>query len=178
MKLARSTYYYRGRRGAAKKKVLRDRIEALCAEFPTRRLPAYHPPTSRRGNGSQSQGSCATDARKRPPGATVAQVRTHHGQRPRWSDLPNLVRGFRPTGRDQLWVGDITYIRISAGFVYLAVILDAWSRLGRRVDVGGAECQGSMRSRLSLNRCTQKAVRGAGAAAFREIPQTRYAGHR
>ena len=34
MKLARSTYYYRSRRGAAEKKVLRDRIEALCAEFP------------------------------------------------------------------------------------------------------------------------------------------------
>ena len=34
MKLARSTYYYRSRRMAAEKKVLRDRIEALCAEFP------------------------------------------------------------------------------------------------------------------------------------------------
>ena len=34
MKLARSTYYYRRRRQAAEKKVLRDRIEALCADFP------------------------------------------------------------------------------------------------------------------------------------------------
>jgi putative transposase len=34
MKLARSTYRYRCRRGAAAKKVLRHRIEALCAEFP------------------------------------------------------------------------------------------------------------------------------------------------
>jgi putative transposase len=34
MKLARSTYYYRSRRRAAEKKVLRDRIEALCAESP------------------------------------------------------------------------------------------------------------------------------------------------
>jgi transposase InsO family protein len=42
--------------------------------------------------------------------------------------FPNLARGFCPTGPDQLWVGDITYIRIVAGFVYLAVILDAWSR--------------------------------------------------
>jgi hypothetical protein len=33
MKLARSTYYYRSR-DAAEKKVLRQRIEALCAEFP------------------------------------------------------------------------------------------------------------------------------------------------
>ena len=34
MKLARSTYYYRGRRRAAEKMALRDRIEALCAECP------------------------------------------------------------------------------------------------------------------------------------------------
>jgi putative transposase len=52
--------------------------------------------------------------------------------------FPNLARGFRPTGPNQLWVGDITYIRITAGFVYMAVILDAWSRrvigYARRVD--------------------------------------------
>jgi hypothetical protein len=34
MKLARSTYYYRSCRRAAEKKVLRDRVEAPCAEFP------------------------------------------------------------------------------------------------------------------------------------------------
>jgi putative transposase len=34
MKLARSTYYYRSRSRAADKKVLRDRVEALCAESP------------------------------------------------------------------------------------------------------------------------------------------------
>jgi transposase-like protein len=34
MKLARSTYFYRSRRRAAAKKVLRDRAEAPCAEFP------------------------------------------------------------------------------------------------------------------------------------------------
>jgi len=31
-------------------------------------------------------------------------------------------------GPNQLWVADITYIAIGAGFVYLAAILDAWSR--------------------------------------------------
>ena len=31
-------------------------------------------------------------------------------------------------GPDQLWVADITYVAIAAGFVYVAVILDAWSR--------------------------------------------------
>lgn len=41
---------------------------------------------------------------------------------------PNLARGMTPTGIDQLWVADITYIRLETEFVYLAVILDAYSR--------------------------------------------------
>ena len=42
---------------------------------------------------------------------------------------PDLVdRDFGATGPDQLWVADITYIPTWAGFLYLAVVLDAWSR--------------------------------------------------
>lgn len=41
---------------------------------------------------------------------------------------PNLVPGMNLTGVDQLWVCDITYIRLGEEFVYLAVILDAFSR--------------------------------------------------
>jgi transposase InsO family protein len=41
---------------------------------------------------------------------------------------PNLVKNFILTGINQIWVVDITYIRILLGFVYLAVILDAFSR--------------------------------------------------
>jgi len=41
---------------------------------------------------------------------------------------PNLARGMVLTGLDQLWVADITYIRLETEFVYLAVILDAYSR--------------------------------------------------
>ena len=41
---------------------------------------------------------------------------------------PNLARDLQPTGLNQLWVADITYIRLALEFVYLAVILDAFSR--------------------------------------------------
>jgi putative transposase len=41
---------------------------------------------------------------------------------------PNLTRGWKPTGINQLWVADITYIRLRETFLYLAVILDAYSR--------------------------------------------------
>lgn len=46
-----------------------------------------------------------------------------------------------PDGPDQLWVADITYVAIPGGFVYVAVILDAWSRkvvgyaIARSIDV-------------------------------------------
>jgi len=41
---------------------------------------------------------------------------------------PNLARNMMLTDIDQLWVADITYIRLEEDFVYLAVILDAFSR--------------------------------------------------
>ena len=41
---------------------------------------------------------------------------------------PNLAREIQPTAINQLWVADITYIRLRAEFVYLAVVLDAYSR--------------------------------------------------
>jgi len=46
-------------------------------------------------------------------------------------DLPifsNRAMNMVLTGPDQLWVADITYVAILTGFVYVAVILDAWSR--------------------------------------------------
>jgi putative transposase len=53
---------------------------------------------------------------------------------------PNLAREMKPSGINQLWVADITYIRLRSEFVYLAVVLDAFSRrvigwaLGRRLE--------------------------------------------
>jgi len=41
---------------------------------------------------------------------------------------PNLARTVVPMAVNQLWVADITYIRLSEEFVYLAVVLDAFSR--------------------------------------------------
>jgi putative transposase len=41
---------------------------------------------------------------------------------------PNLAREMKPTAINQLWVADITYVRLRTEFVYLAVVLDAFSR--------------------------------------------------
>jgi len=41
----------------------------------------------------------------------------------------NLIRGVTPTQPNRVWVADITYIRLAEEFVYLAVVLDSYSRL-------------------------------------------------
>jgi transposase InsO family protein len=60
--------------------------------------------------------------RERPFVPTTTDSR--HG----WGIVPNLARGLVPTGINQLWVADITYVRLGAEFVFLAVVLDAFSR--------------------------------------------------
>ena len=52
-----------------------------------------------------------------------------------------------PDGPDQLWVTDITYIPVIGGFVYVAIILHAWSRrvvghaMSRSIDVRQDRCR-------------------------------------
>ena len=64
----------------------------------------------------------------------VLTTNSHHP----FAIYPNLWPRLIVAGINQLWVADITYIRLRETFLYLAVILDAWSRrvvgwhLGRR----------------------------------------------
>jgi transposase InsO family protein len=53
-----------------------------------------------------------------------ATTDSRHG----WRVWPNLARHMLPTTINQLWVADITYVRLAEAFVYLAVVLDACSR--------------------------------------------------
>jgi transposase InsO family protein len=65
----------------------------------------------------------------------------------------NLARRMKLTGIDQLWVADITYIRLRAEFVYLAVILDGFSR-----KVVGWALERGITSRLTVA-ALQQAIR-------------------
>ncbi|HLX58625.1 MAG TPA: IS3 family transposase [Ktedonobacteraceae bacterium] len=66
-------------------------------------------------------------------------VPTTDSQHP-YGIYPNLAKGLEVQAPDVLWVADITYIRLPTSFVYLAAILDAYSRkcigwkLSRRID--------------------------------------------
>jgi putative transposase len=57
----------------------------------------------------------------------------------------NLVPGLNPTGIDQLWVADITYVRLREAFLYLAIVMDAYSR-----KVVGWELGEDLRAELAL----------------------------
>jgi len=75
--------------------------------------------------------------RKRP--STTVRVDTG---RP----VPDLVdRDFTASGPDELWVADITYVPTQEGYLYLAVVVDAYSR-----KVVGWEMAGHLRSELVL----------------------------
>jgi transposase InsO family protein len=54
----------------------------------------------------------------------VVTTDSNHGRKV----YPNLAAEMTLTGINQLWVGDITYIRLETEFVYLAVVIDAFSR--------------------------------------------------
>jgi putative transposase len=173
MKLARSTYYYRNRRRAAEKKVVRDRMARLSAEFPRY---GYRRITKQLRAEGMIINHKAVAHWMRDSGLQVRPL--HRFVRTTDSDhdgpiFPNLVRGFIPSGRDQLWVGNITYIRIAGGFVYLAVILDAWSRrvigyaLGRQIDtrLTLAALRAAIASRRPPRGCIHHSDRGAQYAA-------------
>jgi transposase InsO family protein len=66
-----------------------------------------------------------------------------------------LVKGLRVSRPDQVWVSDLTYIRLREGFVYLAVILDVFTRRVR-----GWQLSRSLDSKLTLTALEQALTRG------------------
>ena len=63
-----------------------------------------------------------------------------------WRVWPNLARRLIPMEINQLWVADITYVRLAEAFIYLAVILDAFSR-----KVVGWAMEDHLRASLALD---------------------------
>ena len=86
--------------------------------------PCIHAEPGARGLhvGRKRVGRLMGNAGRRKPFRTTMRDET---ARP----APDLVdRQFTAAGPDRLWVADITYVPTWAGFLYLAVVLDAWSR--------------------------------------------------
>ena len=88
----------------------------VCAELKRRKQPANH----KRVRRIMREDNLLCLQRR----SFVRTTDSRHGFRV----YPNLAKEMALTGTDQLWVADITYIRLLGQFVYLAVILDAFSR--------------------------------------------------
>jgi transposase InsO family protein len=132
MRFARSSFYYKPRgKGPDRLKAeadLRDRIEAICLEFPRygyRRVTHQLKHEGWQVNHKRvlrlmRESDLLCRVRRRWVKTTDSR---HHFPRYR-----NLIKGMIVSRLNQVWLADITYIRIRTGFVYLAAILDAFSR--------------------------------------------------
>lgn len=88
----------------------------VCAELNIRKQPANH----KRVRRIMREDNLLCIRRR----SFVRTTDSKHGLKV----YPNLAKEMKLTGPNQLWVADITYIRLRFQFVYLAVILDAFSR--------------------------------------------------
>jgi putative transposase len=132
MKLPRSSFYYKGERGSPgwmeAETGLRDRIETICLEFPRygyRRVTHQLRREAKVVNHKKVLRIMReSDLLCRVKRRWVKTTDSHHC----FARHPNLIKGLTISRLNQVWLSDITYIRIRTGFVYLAAILDAFSR--------------------------------------------------
>ncbi len=92
---------------------------------------------------------------------------------------PDLAKDLVPDHPNQLWAADLTYVAIPGGFVYLAAILDAWSRkvvgyaISRSMDarIAVAALKAAIRGRNPGKGCIHHSDRGSQYAseAYREL---------
>jgi putative transposase len=121
-------YHEEGRPGPDPDMDLRDAIQRIALEWPSYGRPRITAELRRRGwevNPKRVYRLMREDnllcVRKRK---FVVTTDSTHGRKV----YPNLAGEMALSGIDQLWVADITYIRLQTEFVYLAVVIDAFSR--------------------------------------------------
>jgi transposase InsO family protein len=127
--LARSTFYHEQREQADVG--LREALSALAAEHPTygyRRLTSL---LCRQGwtvNHKRIQRLMQQMGLQRP--LKRRKTRTTNSDHP-FPRYPNLVRDRAADHPDAIWAADITYVRLERDFVYLAVVMDVFTRAVR-----------------------------------------------
>lgn len=177
MGIARSTYYAPS--AASDDTALVDAMAAICEEF-----EAYG---WRRVRAALRHQGVIVNHKK------IKRLMREHGLQPRTrrryvsttdSDhdqpvFPDRAKALIVNGPNQLWVADLTYVAIATGFVYVAVILDAWSRrvvgyaIGRSID--GRLTLAALRAAIAQRQpppgCVHHSDRGSqyAAKAYRDL---------
>jgi len=172
MGLARSSYYYQPR-GVSPAKLeadadLRDRMEQIALRFPRYGYRRMTRQLQREGWAVNHKRVLRlmreSDLLVKSKRKWLSTTESRHGFRV-W---PNRYREVQPTGINQVWVADLTYVRLRWEFVYLAVILDAFSRrvvgwaLSRSLDarLTVAALRAALQDRQPLAGCLHHSDRG------------------
>jgi len=142
LNVPRSSVYYAAQGPDADEAMLKTALIDLAGEWPTygyRRLTAMMRRLGWRVNAKRvRRWMDELGIHGAPPTRTKRTTNSNHAF-PRY---PNLVKDLEITRPDQVWVADITYIRLRREFVYLAVLMDVFTRsirgwhLSRNLDQG------------------------------------------
>lgn len=187
LNIARSSYYYKEAEDIQKQREdadLRDMIEKIVIDherYGYRRVTAQLKRegivvNKKRVQRIMQQEELICKATKK----WVKTTDSNH----RYPVYPNLLKEAAITGVNQAWVADITYIRILTAFVYLAVILDVFSRkvigwaLSQRIDteLTSAALRMAIEDRHPPEGCIHHSDRGVQYAAHDYVDDLRAAG--
>jgi putative transposase len=154
LELARSTYYYQSaERDAAQLLTDMEMVLGQYLRYGTRRVthqlrrPSFGYTINRKRVQRIMRAHGWLQPQKR---AKCRTTNSDHG----YERYPNLVAALVITVPDQVWASDITYIRLGSGFVYLAIVLDIFTRRIRGWALGRS-LEGSL-TLLALQRGLQK----------------------
>ena len=128
MRIARSTYYYKPKKPKPSDMDLAEKIEKIALDYPYyvhRRITAVLPRDKIKVNHKRVLRLMKDkNLLCREIKSFKATTDSSHGL----TKYPNLIDDLIPYRIDQLWHADITYIRIVNSFVYLAALIDGFSR--------------------------------------------------
>ena len=189
LNMARSSYYYKEGNDFRKQKEdadLRDRIEKIVVEherYGYRRVTAQLKREGLKVNHKRVQ-------RVMQQEGLICKIKkrwiTTTDSKHKYPVYPNLLKDTEITGVNQAWVADITYIRILTAFVYLAVILDVFSRkvvgwaISMRIDteLTRAALRMAIEIRHPSDGCIHHSDRGVQYAAHEYVDDLNAAGMR
>ncbi len=153
--LPRSSYYDQGQTDPDRHSELEEVLQRLAAQWPTygyRRLTAQ----------LHREGYQVNSKRVR---ALMAQLRVTHRAKPRkvhttnsqhgFRRYPNLVEHLVVERPEHVWVADVTYVRLHQEFVYLAVLMDVFTR-----SIGGWHLGRTLEQELTLTALQRALVTG------------------
>lgn len=143
LSVPRSSFYYQPqKRDEAPLKAAIQQVAGAWPRYGSERIAAQM-----KREGTTFQEKPIGERRTRRLMREMGLLAKPHSRKPRTTNsdhvfprFPNRVKGLAITQPDHVWVSDITYIRLGSGFIYLAVIMDVFTRairgwfLSRRLD--------------------------------------------